>query len=255
MLASQDLMHTVRLPLSTRVGLCGRRNLLHLPKKSSGEPDSSSPTKKQEDKEEDEAIKMDFEEEHDEEMEEEGDLVDLDKYARRMHRAVEIFGSSVQKIRGATPSTSMLDHVHIDAYGESMVLPQVAQTSLKGATLMVVTPFDPSLCKAIEKAIRDANLGLNPSSDEQIVKVPLPKVTKETREARAKQVNEMAEATRRRVRKIRQRMMDRIKKQTGHGVSEDDVHSQTKQGQAEVDKVMEQIQKISKKKQDELLNH
>lgn len=143
----------------------------------------------------------------------------------------------------------------MNAYGESVPLPQVAQSSLKGATLLVVTPFDPSLCKEIEKSIRDANLGFNPSSDEQTVKVPLPKVTKETREARAKQVGEMAEVTKRRVRKIRQRMMDQIKKQTSHGVSEDDVYSQTKQGQAEVDKVIDQIQKIAKRKQEELLHH
>jgi ribosome recycling factor len=157
-------------------------------------------------------------------------------------------------VRTGRASVSILDTVHVEAYGSQMPLNQVASLSIPEPTMIVATPFDPSLMGAVEKAIRSANLGLNPSNDGKAVRVPLPPLTEERRKELSKLVHKYAEEGRNGVRQVRRDANDRLKKLfKDHKISEDD----ERRGLDDVQKVTDQqiaaIDELQKKKDTELL--
>ena len=115
-------------------------------------------------------------------------------------------------VRTGRASVSILDTVHVEAYGSAMPVNQVASLSIPEPTLIVAQPFDPSLLGAVEKAIRSANLGLNPTNDGKVVRIPLPSLTEERRKELSKLVHKYAEEGRNGVRQIRRDANDRLKK-------------------------------------------
>ena len=148
----------------------------------------------------------------------------------------------------------MLDTVHVEAYGSMMPLNQVASLSIPEPTLIVAQPFDPSLMGAIEKAIRSSNLGLNPTNDGKVVRIPIPALTEERRKELSKLVHKHAEEGRNGVRQVRRDANDRLKKLLkDHNISEDD----ERRGLDEVQKITDQhistIDDLQKKKDAELL--
>ena len=100
---------------------------------------------------------------------------------KRMDGHIEHVRRELSGVRTGRASVNILDTVHVDAYGSSMPLNQVASLSIPEPTLIVAQPFDPSLMGAVEKAIRSANLGLNPANDGKVVRVPIPPLTDERR--------------------------------------------------------------------------
>ena len=157
-------------------------------------------------------------------------------------------------VRTGRASVTILDNVHVEAYGSKMPLNQVAGLSIPEPTLIVAQPFDPSQLGAIEKAIRSAGLGLNPANDGKVVRIPLPSLTEERRKELSKHVHKLSEDGRNSVRQVRRDANDRLKKMLkDHGLSQDD----EKKGLDEVQKLTDlhtkHIDDLQKKKDTELL--
>src|SRR5512142_2363464 len=120
----------------------------------------------------------------------------------RMDKAVDDFRGELAGLRTGRANVHMLDSVHVDAYGSQMPLNQVATVHAAEAQLITVQPWDPSLMGAVEKAIRSADLGLNPMNDGKIVRVPVPALTEERRKDMVKHLHKVLEEHRTTVRNI-----------------------------------------------------
>ena len=173
---------------------------------------------------------------------------------KRMDGHIEHVRRELSGVRTGRASVNILDTVHVDAYGSSMPLNQVASLSIPEPTLIVAQPFDPSLMGAVEKAIRSANLGLNPANDGKVVRVPIPPLTDERRKELSKLVHKYAEEGRNGVRQVRRDANDKLKKLLKDSkISQDD----ERKGLDEVQKITDQhihlIDDVQKKKDTELL--
>lgn len=174
--------------------------------------------------------------------------------SKRMHAAIEHLQHEFAGVRTGRASVTILDGVHVDAYGSKMPLNQVAGLSIPEPTLIVAQPFDPSQMGAIEKAIRSAGLGLNPSNDGKVVRIPLPALTEERRKELSRHVHKLSEEGRNSVRQVRRDANDRLKKLLkDHLVSEDDEKNGLDQVQKITDNHIKQIDDLQKKKDSELL--
>ena len=137
-------------------------------------------------------------------------------------------------MRTGRASVTILDSVHVEAYGSRMPLNQLAGLSVPEPTLIVAQPFDPSQLGAIEKAIRASDLGLNPSNDGKVVRIPIPALTEERRKELSRHVHKLTEEGRNSVRQVRRDANERLKKLLkDHKISEDD----EKKGLDEVQKL------------------
>ena len=180
----------------------------------------------------------------------------FDESRKRMGGVLDHLKREMAGVRTGRASTALLDGVHVEAYGSSVPLNQVAQLSVPESTMIVAQPFDPQLMGAIEKAIRSANLGLNPANDGKVVRIPLPALTEERRKELTKVIHKMAEEARNGVRQVRRDANDRLKKLLKDSkISQDD----EKRGLDEVQKITDQfvksIDEAQKKKDTELLGH
>jgi len=174
---------------------------------------------------------------------------------KRMDTQIEHVRRELGGVRTGRASVNILDTVHVEAYGSQMPLNQVASLSIPEPTLIVAQPFDHSLMGAVEKAIRSSNLGLNPSNDGKVVRIPIPPLTDDRRKELSKLVHKYAEEGRNGVRQVRREANERLKKLLkDHKISEDD----ERRGLDEVQKITDQhiglIDDIQKKKDGELLH-
>jgi ribosome recycling factor len=173
---------------------------------------------------------------------------------KRMETQIEHVRRELGGVRTGRASVSILDTVHVEAYGSQMPLNQVASLSIPEPTLIVAQPFDPSLMGTVEKAIRSANLGLNPTNDGKVIRIPIPPLTEERRKELSKLVHKYAEEARNGVRQVRRDANDRLKKLLkDHKISEDE----ERRGLDKVQKITDQhvglIDDIQKKKDADLL--
>ena len=181
---------------------------------------------------------------------------DINEVKRRMQGATQSLKHELGGLRTGRAAASMLEPVQVEAYGSHMPLNQVASLSIPEPTLIVAQPFDPSLMSTIEKAIRSSNLGLNPTNDGKVVRIPLPALTEERRRELSKLVHKYTEEGRNGVRQVRRDANDRLKKLLkDHKISEDD----ERRGLDEVQKITDQhiasLDELQKKKDGELLGH
>ena len=167
-------------------------------------------------------------------------MFDTDEYELRMTSALEHFESELGKIRTGRAHPGMLDGIKIEAYGTEMPLNQAANITAPEAQLLQITPFDPSNIQAIAGAIRnDQSLGLNPSDDGRVVRVPVPPLTEERRRQLVRQASEKVEEARIALRNIRQDgLKDAKQKKEAKELSEDDV----KLIEKEFDRLMQEYQ-------------
>lgn len=173
---------------------------------------------------------------------------------KRMDGQLEHVRREFGGVRTGRPSVTILDSVHVDAYGSPLPLNQIASLSIPEPTLIVAQPFDPSLLGAVEKAIRSANLGLNPSNDGKVVRIPLPPLTEERRKELSKLVHRYAEDGRNAVRQIRRDAKDKLKKLLkDHAISEDDERRGLDEVQRITDQHIAAIDELQKKKDSDLL--
>jgi ribosome recycling factor len=174
----------------------------------------------------------------------------------RMNTAIDHVRRELGGVRSGRASVAILDSVHVEAYGARMPLNQLASLSVPEPTLIVAQPFDPSQLGAIEKAIRASDLGLNPSNDGKVVRIPVPPLTEERRKELSRHVHKLAEEGRNNVRQVRREANERLKKLLkDHKISEDDEKKGLDEIQKLTDNHIKQIDDLQKKKDQELLGH
>src|ERR1700730_14417783 len=174
--------------------------------------------------------------------------------SKRMNVALEHLKHEMAGVRTGRVSVTILDPVHVEAYGSRMPLNQLAGLSVPEPSLIVAQPFDPSQLGAIEKAIRASDLGLNPSNDGKVIRIPIPSLTEERRKELSRHVHKLTEDGRNSVRQVRRDANERLKKLLkDHQISEDD----EKKGLDEIQKItdghIKQIDEVQRKKDQELL--
>jgi ribosome recycling factor len=173
---------------------------------------------------------------------------------QKMAKSVEAFKADLAKVRTGRAHTGLLDHVMVDYYGSATPLNQVAKVTLLDARTIGVAPFEKKLLPAVEKAIRDANLGLNPASVGDTVRVPMPALTEERRKELAKVVRHDAENARIAIRNLRRdanhHLKEALKKKE---VSENDERRTQDEVQKLTDRSIAEIDKLLQQKEAELL--
>ncbi|QCT39649.1 ribosome recycling factor [Candidatus Saccharibacteria bacterium oral taxon 955] len=182
-------------------------------------------------------------------------MFNTDEYELRMQGVTEHFQAELAKVRTGRAHPGMLDGIKVEAYGAEMPLNQVANVTAPEAQLLQITPFDPSNIQQIVAAIRnDQSLGLNPSDDGRVVRVPVPPLTEERRRQLVKQAAEKLEEARIALRSVRQDSLKEAKrKKEGKELSEDDV----KLVEKEIDRLMSEsqakLEEIFKAKEKDIL--
>lgn len=171
-----------------------------------------------------------------------------------MEKAIESLKKALATIRTGRAHTSLLDAVRIDYYGSSSPISQVANITVPDPKLLVVKPWDKNMTKVIEKAIQEANLGLNASTDGDIVRVPVPSLTEERRREFVKQAKHRAEDAKIAVRNARRDANEMLKDATKEGsVSEDEEKQGLKQVQDLTDHFIRDIDKLVEHKEAEIM--
>jgi ribosome recycling factor len=173
---------------------------------------------------------------------------------RRMHGAIEVLHTEFKQLRTGRASLSMLDGVKVPYYGTDTPLNAVASLSVPEPSLIVAQPWDKSLMPAIEKAIRSADLGLNPASDGKVIRIPIPPLTEERRKELTKKAHHMAEESRTAIRQVRRDGNEKFKKmQKEHQISEDEEKRSHDEIQKMTDRYIEQVNEILKHKEKEIM--
>lgn len=172
----------------------------------------------------------------------------------RMEHAIEDFRKKLVSIRTGRASTGLLDNIHVEYYGSQMPLNQVATVHAAEAALLTVQPFDPTMIGPIEKAIRTSDLGINPSNDGRLIRLPIPPLTEERRKQFVKNIHELAEEHKTAVRNIRRDQNDKLKKSLKDKViSEDEEKGGLEQVQKLTDQFIAALTDLSKHKEDEIM--
>jgi ribosome recycling factor len=171
---------------------------------------------------------------------------------RRMDGAMEMLRKEFSGLRTGRASPALLEPIRVEAYGTEQPLNQVANVSIAGPGLLSVQVWDKSVIKAVEVAIRDSGLGLNPQSEGQVIRVPLPPLTQERRNDLVKAAGKYSEGTRVAVRGVRRDGMEQIKAwEKKHEIGEDDAKSWAEEVQKLTDQYIKQIdQALAEKEKD-----
>jgi ribosome recycling factor len=141
----------------------------------------------------------------------------------RMEKAVDDFRKELASVRTGRANAAILDHVRVDYHGTSMPVNQLGSVMIPDATMLVITPWDPSVVPLIDKAIRASDLGLNPTTDGKVVRVPIPSPTEERRKELVKHIHKVLENHRTAVRNIRRDIKEAIDKlEKGKKISQDE---------------------------------
>jgi ribosome recycling factor len=173
---------------------------------------------------------------------------------RRMDGAVEVFRKELGGLRTGRASASLLDPVTVDAYGSAMALNQVATVSVPEPRLIVVQVWDRGLAKSVDKAIREAGLGLNPQTEGQTIRVPIPDLTEERRRELTRVAAKYAEQARVHVRNVRRDGLDPLKKKEKDGEISQDQHRKLQHDiQALTDDYIKRIDELLAQKDKEIL--
>ena len=182
-------------------------------------------------------------------------MFNTDPYEAKMKSAMEHFESELGKIRTGRAHPGMLDSVTVEAYGAEMPLNQVANVTAPEAQLLQITPFDPANLQKIAAAIRNnQGLGLNPSDDGRVVRVPIPALTEERRKMLAKQAGEKVEEARIAMRNVRQDgLKDAKNKKENKEISEDDLKLVEKEFDRLMSSYQSNIEEAFKAKEAEIM--
>ena len=176
----------------------------------------------------------------------------LDEADTKMSHAVEHTAGEFGTVRTGRANPNLLHRVTVDYYGTQTPLQQIAGFSVPDARMLVVQPYDKSALPNIERAILEADLGLNPSNDGNIIRLSFPALTEERRKELIKVVRHLAEEGRIAIRNVRRHTKDDVESLTGD-VSEDDIHRGEKELQELTDKYVERIDELLAHKEAELL--
>jgi ribosome recycling factor len=178
-------------------------------------------------------------------------LVDAEE---RMKKSLDAVRREFNGIRSGKATPALLDTVRVEAYGQAMALKEVGQVSAPEVRLLIVQPYDKSLVKAVSRAIQLSELGLNPTDDGVVVRVPIPALTEERRKDMVKLVSKLAEEGRVHIRQVRHDLNKDVKHQQDEGtVSEDDAKRLIADGQKLTDRYVGLVDELLKKKTAEVM--
>jgi ribosome recycling factor len=174
---------------------------------------------------------------------------------RRMDGALDAFKKELAGLRTGRASTSLLEPITVNAYGQTMHLNQLATVSVPEPRMLTVQVWDRGMTAAVEKAIRDANLGVNPQAEGQVIRVRLPELTEDRRKELAKVAHKYAESAKIAVRNVRRDGMEALKKlEKDHKISQDDHKRGTDEIQKTTDGHIKQIDDLLAAKEKEIMH-
>src|ERR1700688_3977818 len=188
-------------------------------------------------------------------MEAQMSVADIKKSVdQKMQKSIEAFKNDLAKIRTGRAHTGLLDHIQVDYYGSNVPISQVANMSLIDARTIGVQPWEKKMVQAVEKAIRDADLGLNPATQGDLIRVPMPALTEERRRELVKVVKNEAETAKIAVRNLRRDANEQLKKLLkDKEISEDDERRSQDDVQKLTDKFVTEIDKLVLTKEAEIM--
>ena len=182
-------------------------------------------------------------------------MVDMNDVSRRMDASVVSLSNDFSGLRAGRASTTMLDPVIVDAYGSKMPLNQLSNVSAPEARLLTVTVWDAGLSEAVEKAIRDSGLGLNPQAEGSVIRIPIPDLSEERRKEMVKVAGKYAEASRVAIRNIRRDAIEAVRKaEKEGGMSEDERHSLENEAQKLTDSHISKVDDMLVQKEKDILS-
>ena len=182
-------------------------------------------------------------------------IADVKKSAeQKMLKTVDALKHDYQKVRTGRAHTGLLDHIQVDYYGAMMPINQVANITLADPRTIAVQPWEKKMVQVVEKAIRDSDLGLNPATSSDVIRVPMPPLTEERRKDLIKVVRHEAENARIAVRNVRRDANEHLKKLLkDHAISEDDERHAQADVQKLTDRYIAEIDKVLQTKEADLL--
>jgi ribosome recycling factor len=178
--------------------------------------------------------------------------MDLTEITRRMHGAVTVLKTELSGLRTGRASSSLLEPIHVQAYGASMPINQVATVNVPEARMLSVQVWDKSNVAAVDRAIREANLGLNPIVEGTLLRIPIPDLTADRRKELVKVAHKYAEQARIAVRHVRRDGLDLLKKEEKNGLAEDEAIHQAAEIQKMTDGTIAEIDRFLADKETEI---
>jgi ribosome recycling factor len=173
---------------------------------------------------------------------------------QKMAKSLDALKADLSKVRTGRAHTGLLDHIHVDYYGSMTPLSQVANVTLADARTIGVQPFEKKMIPVVEKAIRDSDLGLNPATSGDLIRIPMPALTEERRKELTKVVHKEAEAARIAVRNVRREANEHLKKLLkDKQCSEDDERHALVDLQKLTDRFIADIDKVMQAKETDLM--
>lgn len=172
----------------------------------------------------------------------------------KLKKTASVFSDDLKSIRAGRANPALLDKIEVEAYGVATPLNQIASISAPEARLLVIQPYDPSMIKVIEKEIQKSDLGITPSNDGKLIRLPLPVLTEERRRDLVKLVRKEQEQSKIAVRNLRREAMDTVKKMEKKSeLREDELRTAEDEIQKTVDQSIKEIDRITEEKEKELL--
>lgn len=172
----------------------------------------------------------------------------------KIAKSLEVLKEKLNSVRAGRANPALLDQVSVECYGSVMPIKNVSNISAPDPRTIMVSPFDPSTMKDIEKAILAANLGFNPSNDGKVIRLVVPPLTEERRKEITKTVKKMGEDDKVAIRNLRKNANEELKKQEKAGeLTEDDLKSELEDVQKKIDKAVKSIDEIVAKKEKEIM--
>ncbi len=173
----------------------------------------------------------------------------------KLEKTASVLREEFTNIRAGRANPHVLDKIQVDYYGTMSPINQVGNIAVQDAKCLVISPWDTSLLKGIEKAILASNIGLNPTNDGKVIRLIFPDLTEERRRDIAKQIKSLSEDSKVAVRNVRRDVMDALKKmKNGKEISEDECASVEKDVEKTVSKTIEQIEKLTSEKEKEIMS-
>jgi ribosome recycling factor len=181
-------------------------------------------------------------------------MASLQKAKERMESALESLRREFAGVRTGKASPQLLDAIRVEAYGSRVPLNQVGTVSAPEPRMLTIQPWDRGLVKDIERALRESDLGLNPSNDGQLIRIPIPPLTEERRREYVRLLHKLAEEGRVAVRQARKDANDEVKaRQKKEGLSEDDIRREEKEVQKLTDQYIARVEEMLKHKEAEVM--
>ncbi len=178
----------------------------------------------------------------------------LEEMRQHMQKSLHVFEDELKRLRTGRANPAMVEDIHVEYYGTKTLLKHIATITAPEPNLIVIRPYDRSQIPAIEKAIMEANLGFNPSSDEEVVRIVVPKLSEERRKELVKIIHQKAEEIRIAIRNIRRHMKEELERQKKEGeISEDDFHRAIKEMEDITHEFIEKVDGLMKEKEKQVL--